>query len=70
MFRNTEGKKKMQGFQMANLLNDLVVGEGNSLLVQLSVTSLADQLSDTLQIRVPEQIIIVSSGKLNKRQDS
>jgi hypothetical protein len=55
---------------MANLLNDLVVGEGNSLLVQLSITSLVDQLSDTLQIRVPEQIIIVSAGKSNKRQDS
>jgi len=34
------------------VLNQLVVGQSNSLLVDLSVSSLVDQLSDGLQVRV------------------
>jgi hypothetical protein len=55
--KNKEGRNNMQSFKMANLLDDLVVGERNSLLVKLSVTSLVDQLSDALQVRIPEQTI-------------
>jgi hypothetical protein len=55
--KNTESRNNMQSFKTANLLDDLVVGERNSLLVKLSVTSLVDQLPDALQVRVPEQTI-------------
>uniref|UniRef100_A0A0A9DVT3 60S ribosomal protein L7-2 n=1 Tax=Arundo donax TaxID=35708 RepID=A0A0A9DVT3_ARUDO len=40
------------------LLDDLVVGQRNPLLVQLPVAPLVDQLPDTLQVRVPTQILI------------
>ena len=44
-----------------NLLNDFVVGQRNPLLVELSVTSLVDQLPDTLEVRVPTQIMNYTS---------
>jgi hypothetical protein len=37
---------------MANLLDDIVVAKWNPLLVQLPITSLVDQLPNTLQVRV------------------
>uniref|UniRef100_A0A0A9DH84 60S ribosomal protein L7-2 n=1 Tax=Arundo donax TaxID=35708 RepID=A0A0A9DH84_ARUDO len=43
------------------LLDNLVVGQRNPLLVQLAVASLVDQLPDTLQVRVPKQITIYNA---------
>ena len=37
----------------AHLLDDLVVGQRNPLLVELAITSFVDQLPHTLQVRVP-----------------
>lgn len=34
------------------LLNDLVGGESNSLLVDLSISTLVDQLADSLEVRL------------------
>ena len=35
-----------------SLLNDLVVGEGNALLVDLAVAALVDELPNSLQVRL------------------
>ena len=45
----------MQSSMITNLLDDLVVGERDPLLVQLSIAPLVDQLPGTLQVRVPKQ---------------
>ena len=37
-----------------NLLDNGVVGEGNTLLLNFAVTTFVDQLTDCLQVRIPE----------------
>jgi hypothetical protein len=41
----------------ANLLDDFVVGQWDPLLVELSITPLVDQFPDTLQVRVPANVM-------------
>lgn len=38
-----------------SLLDNLVVGEGNALLVDLAVSTLVDQLADRLKVRLAEK---------------
>lgn len=45
------------------LLNDLVVGEGNTLLVDLSVTALVDELTDGLEVGVTVGNVGVDDGQ-------
>jgi hypothetical protein len=39
---------------MTNLLNNTVVAQGNSLLVQLAITPFVDQFPYTLEVWVPK----------------
>lgn len=45
------------------LFNDLVVAEGNTLLVDLSITALVDELADRLQVRITVGNVGVDDGK-------
>lgn len=45
------------------LLDDLVVGEGNTLLVDLAVTALVDELTDALQVGVTVGNVGVDDGE-------
>ena len=45
------------------LLDDLVVGEGNTLLVDLSVTTLVQKLADGLQVGVTVSDVGVDNGQ-------
>lgn len=45
------------------LLDDLVVGEGNTLLVNLAVTALVDELADGLQVGVSVGNVGVDDGQ-------
>ena len=55
-----QNKGHMLGNPTAHLLDDLVVGQRNPLLVELSITSLLDQLPHALQVQVPTNIMIRS----------
>lgn len=45
------------------LLDDLVVGDGNALLVDLSVTALVDELTDALEVGVTVGDVGVDDGQ-------
>jgi len=45
------------------IFNELIIGEGNALLVDFPVAALVDQLSDRLQVRVAVGDIRVDDGK-------
>ena len=52
----------MYSSKFTNLLDDLVVGQRDPLLVQISIAPLVDQLPDTLQVRVRKEDISVEQG--------
>jgi hypothetical protein len=52
------------------LLNDGVVGQSGAGLVQLAVTTLVDQLTDTLQVGVPVEMNYTIRKQTRQRQDN
>jgi hypothetical protein len=55
LYNKVATEPKQKELKMAHLLDNLVVGQRNPLLVQLSVAPLVDQLPDALQVRVPKE---------------
>jgi hypothetical protein len=64
LYNKVATEPKQKELKMAHLLDNLVVGQRNPLLVQLSVAPLVDQLPDALQVRVPKENKVLT-GSVN-----